>query len=387
MNEAVICPVCKTDLGRDVPNFCHICGWDCGNDITLSLSLNKFSQAEREDYDSRLANAKQLWQKKKDEEKRLQKAKNEEQRKRKAVAAQCAALKPRINGAIRERKWTEALKLLDEYDQLKPGLKLVAEQRSKIEASQDIERKEYDERCSALKSSVNTLIQRRRWAEALKLLDEYDKFKSGDKWTENTRMKIRGLRDDDRRKHEARIGNLKSQIISYMQQGLWQEATKLLDEYDKLVHADSWAIEQRRQIQEFLDNKRREEDLRKARLKTSIGNHVQQHQWQEAQKLLDEYDRLITGDPWAEGQRKLIQDGMSFRPPPRPVSAPLPSHRPQTQSNAPKLRNKSSNWFGKAVGSFAKTVGYILMPIVGTIIFGGIMILILSLIRYLAGGL
>lgn len=129
------CPVCGNYLGDNIPAICPVCGWDCGNDITLSLSLNEFSQAEREEYDNRFANAKQLWQKKKDEEEKLRKAEEEEERKLKELAAKCSDLKTLVNGLMRDRKWAEALKLLNQYDELDAGTTWAAEQRKVIHAA------------------------------------------------------------------------------------------------------------------------------------------------------------------------------------------------------------------------------------------------------------
>jgi len=286
MQKIFKCPVCGEGLSAPVQDICPVCGWDCGNDITLSLSLNEFSQAEREEYDSRLANAKKLWQKKKDEKERRKINEQEKEKKEKENTGKCTDLKNRTTGLMRNQKWSEALKLLDKLDRLNAGDKWAAEQRRKIQEIQDSEQRELEARCSVLRASINGSIDQRQWTEAIELLDEYDRLKT----------------------------------------------------------SDSWSAEQRRKIQAFRDNVRREAEERSNTLKSRIRAHVQQYQWPEALKLLDEYDRLIIGNSWSAEQRKLIQDRMSFRSPPRPVPAQLPTHGPKPSHQDRALRKSGSSY-------------------------------------------
>jgi|BioPla2DNA2_1021312.scaffolds.fasta_scaffold06973_5 sulfatase modifying factor 1 len=63
MNSNAKCPVCKTNFGASIPDFCPICGWECGTDISLIPSLNKPSQSDLEYHHRKLDLAKELWNK------------------------------------------------------------------------------------------------------------------------------------------------------------------------------------------------------------------------------------------------------------------------------------------------------------------------------------
>lgn len=190
MDEVLICPICDRDLGEGIPDFCPTCAWDCRNDITLCLSLHEYSQAEREEYYTRFANAKQLWQKQRAEEEKLRTAEEEKDRKLKELAAKCSDLKTRICALTQDPRGADALILLDEYDKLNAGDKWVADHRRKIQEIQDSERREIGSKCSALRASINNSIQKQQWADALKLLDGFDTLSNGNSWSAEQRKLI-----------------------------------------------------------------------------------------------------------------------------------------------------------------------------------------------------
>lgn len=184
------CPVCDRDLTTRIPDLCPTCGWDCWNDITLSLSLHKYSEKERGDYFIRLTKAQQLWQEKKDEKDTLRKAEEEKKRIQKEIAAKCSALKTHISVLTIDKQWAEAIRLLDEYDKLKTSDKWAVDQRRKIQELQDKEKREFEETCSALRASINSSILKQQLQEALKFLDEYDRLIIGDSWSTEQRKLI-----------------------------------------------------------------------------------------------------------------------------------------------------------------------------------------------------
>ena len=55
------CPVCGVKLGKKIPEFCNICGWDTGEDFTLSPGLYQPDEEDRLRYIRRLDNAKKNW--------------------------------------------------------------------------------------------------------------------------------------------------------------------------------------------------------------------------------------------------------------------------------------------------------------------------------------
>jgi|BioPla2DNA2_1021312.scaffolds.fasta_scaffold03876_6 sulfatase modifying factor 1 len=63
MNETKKCPVCDTDLGNTIPDFCPICGWECGTDISLIPSLTRPSDGDLEYYRKKLGLAREVWSK------------------------------------------------------------------------------------------------------------------------------------------------------------------------------------------------------------------------------------------------------------------------------------------------------------------------------------
>ncbi len=71
------CPVCETELDENIPEFCDVCGWDTGEDLTLQPVLNKPSPEDIERYNKRLENAKRIWDKKNQEKLDLEKTMEE----------------------------------------------------------------------------------------------------------------------------------------------------------------------------------------------------------------------------------------------------------------------------------------------------------------------
>ena len=61
MKEEKKCPVCNTDLGNTIPDFCSTCGWECGTDISLIPSLTKPSDVDLEYYRKKLDLARKVW--------------------------------------------------------------------------------------------------------------------------------------------------------------------------------------------------------------------------------------------------------------------------------------------------------------------------------------
>ena len=192
-SNALRCPVCGTNLGSEIPDFCPICGWECGTDITLHLSLNEHSLREVADYEKRLNQARDLWQKKKDDKEKLRRAEEEKEVKLKEIAAKCSALKTRINALTRDQKWAEALQLLDEYDELKDGDKWAAEERKRIVEKRSNDIRELDAKYSALKTRITDLRLSKDWSAALSLLDEYENLKDSDYWSSEQRKLIERL--------------------------------------------------------------------------------------------------------------------------------------------------------------------------------------------------
>ena len=76
------CPVCETQLEEIIPEFCEICGWDVGEDLTLQPILNMPDEEDIARYKKRVENARKIWGKRQEErvsfEKKLQEVKKEE---------------------------------------------------------------------------------------------------------------------------------------------------------------------------------------------------------------------------------------------------------------------------------------------------------------------
>lgn len=230
------CPVCNTVLNNDIPDLCPTCGWECGIDITLCMSLYEFSQKEREEYNVRLAKAQMIWQKKRDEEDKRKKIEQENERIRKEKAARCSALKTQITGLMRDQECTDAIKLLDEYDNLKPADLWAAEKRRKIFKILDSEQKKIDAKCSALQTSINELIQKQFWAEAEQLLDYYDELKADDKWSVEQRRIIQEIQYKEEEAVQARISALRASINDEMRKKQWNHALAFQDEVNQQIH-------------------------------------------------------------------------------------------------------------------------------------------------------
>lgn len=61
MSRISKCPVCGFDLGSQIPDFCPVCVWECGTDITLLPSLNTVTSREIEYYQRKLFTARERW--------------------------------------------------------------------------------------------------------------------------------------------------------------------------------------------------------------------------------------------------------------------------------------------------------------------------------------
>lgn len=61
MHTQVKCPVCKTELGSYIPDFCPVCGWECGTDITLFPSLSKPTNSELDYRRRKLDQSREIW--------------------------------------------------------------------------------------------------------------------------------------------------------------------------------------------------------------------------------------------------------------------------------------------------------------------------------------
>ena len=59
------CPVCRKELGEEIPEVCEICGWNLSEDMTLFPVLNEISKEEIEEYKNSLKSAKDEWDNKK----------------------------------------------------------------------------------------------------------------------------------------------------------------------------------------------------------------------------------------------------------------------------------------------------------------------------------
>ncbi len=67
------CPVCNNQLPELIPEFCDVCGWDVGEDLTLQPILNMPDEEDIARYKRRLENAKKIWEKKLEKESLLEK--------------------------------------------------------------------------------------------------------------------------------------------------------------------------------------------------------------------------------------------------------------------------------------------------------------------------
>ncbi len=56
------CPVCKLELPQQLPPFCPQCAWDLKSDFTLNVFLDDLPKSIVEDYDARIALARQNWE-------------------------------------------------------------------------------------------------------------------------------------------------------------------------------------------------------------------------------------------------------------------------------------------------------------------------------------
>lgn len=63
MPKQTQCPVCGTQLDNPILDFCPVCNWECGVDISLIPSLSKPTDRDLEYYQRKLALAKQHWNK------------------------------------------------------------------------------------------------------------------------------------------------------------------------------------------------------------------------------------------------------------------------------------------------------------------------------------
>ena len=75
MHPKAKCPVCGTDLGDAIPDFCPTCGWECSTDITLFPSLTPLHGSDWDYYQRKLIQARERWTKTQDEIAKLAKAK------------------------------------------------------------------------------------------------------------------------------------------------------------------------------------------------------------------------------------------------------------------------------------------------------------------------
>ncbi len=67
------CPVCNNQLPELIPEFCDVCGWDVGEDLSLQPILNMPDKEDIARYKRRLENAKKIWEKKLEKESLLEK--------------------------------------------------------------------------------------------------------------------------------------------------------------------------------------------------------------------------------------------------------------------------------------------------------------------------
>lgn len=74
MHHHAKCPVCGTDLGDAIPDFCPTCGWECSTDITLFPSLTPLHGSDWDYYQRKLIQARERWTKTQDEIAKLAKA-------------------------------------------------------------------------------------------------------------------------------------------------------------------------------------------------------------------------------------------------------------------------------------------------------------------------
>jgi len=225
------------------------------------------------------------------------------QAERKSQEVRLASVQGQIDSSLAAEDWSAAEQKMNILSELAPESPVLDGYRRQIKAGKRLEKRE------ALARAVAGSISRKDWAAAGALLGEFSTMANGDARVAEWRSRI-----EDGQALENETEKLRTSAIRQMQHENWSAADRSIGRWERLDPNDPdlaryQALIQQRRLGNLLAAEAKRRRKRIAELETTVTGHLEQRQWDLAEKAIAKLKQFAPDKADTETYKEKIAAG------------------------------------------------------------------------------